>query len=142
MCHVSYTTPRLNPSQGKCFSTSLVVEWKEIDVVAEMIDYTEFVKASISVRAFFMGTRYYIYSYYYTSSNQKCFLLVCFSVLNLIGLNFTVWFFGVSVDVKRLGKKYRRNCVSYPYVVEPPDVVLRFGNTKPRTIVSLFWSFN
>ena len=137
--------PRLNSLQGKCFSTSSsVVEWKEMDVVAEvteMIDYTEFVKASISVRAFFMGTRYYIYSYYYTSSNQKCFLLVCFSVSNLISLNFTVWFFGVSVDVKRLGKKYRRNCVSYPYVVEPPDVVLRFGNTKPRTIVSLFWSF-
>ena len=58
---------------------SSVVECKAMDVVAEvteMIDYTEFVKASISVRAFFMGTRYYIYSYHYTSSNLKCFSII------------------------------------------------------------------
>ncbi|PWA56757.1 hypothetical protein CTI12_AA414450 [Artemisia annua] len=70
-------TPRLNSLQGKCFSTSSVVEWKEMDVVAEvteMIDYTEFVKASISVRAFLWAQ------------------------------------------------------------VEPPDAVLRFGNTYPWTI--------
>ncbi|GKB09188.1 hypothetical protein Tco_0837500 [Tanacetum coccineum] len=52
--------PRLNSLQAKCFSTSLMVEWKEVDVVAEVTDvigYNEFVNASISVRAFIMGTR-------------------------------------------------------------------------------------